>query len=267
MMNAFSNNRKLFVAANWKCSIESPMDADRLIESMNDEWLTLDENLQDCVEVSIHPPYCFLDRVSKGLDPSMAVGSQNMYDASFPNQGNTGATTCKMLSGLGCNWVLLGHSDRRNNLGESDELIAQKAALALEEGLGIVLTLGEKKEERDAGQELAVLRKQLLTVADAIPNDADTWSQVVLAYEPVWAVGELMQLWSWKKNCVWKSLCILLLQFFITIFDCSIFHSTLTNSIHFSDFQIQKLQQTQNFQQARAQHRVHPTKPNESTRH
>lgn len=184
------DSRKLFVATNWKCSIESPSDADKLVESMNEKWSALDQSVKDSLELSVHPPYVFLDRVRKGLDPSIAVGSQNVYDASFPNKGNTAATTTKMISELGCQWILLGHSDRRNNLGEDDTLIAEKASMALKEGLGIVLTIGEKKDQRENGQAIAVLEKQLGTVAAAIPNDEDTWKKVVLAYEPVWAVGE-----------------------------------------------------------------------------
>jgi len=185
-----SDGRKLFVATNWKCSIESPSDADSLVESMNEKWATLDESVKDAIELSVHPPYVFLDRVRRGLDPSIAVGSQNVYDSAFPNKGNTAATTAKMISELGCQWVLLGHSDRRNNLGEDDNLIAEKAAMALNEGLGVVLTIGEKKEQRENGEALAVLEKQLGTVAAAIPSDEATWKKVVLAYEPVWAVGE-----------------------------------------------------------------------------
>jgi triosephosphate isomerase len=185
-----SDGRKLFVATNWKCSIESPSDADSLVESMNEKWATLDESVKDAIELSVHPPYVFLDRVRRGLDPSIAVGSQNVYDAAFPNKGNTAATTVNMISELGCQWILLGHSDRRNNLGEDDNLIAEKAALALNEGLGVVLTIGEKKEQRENGEAIAVLEKQLGTVASAIPADKETWKKVVLAYEPVWAVGE-----------------------------------------------------------------------------
>jgi len=157
---------------------------------MNDEWSKLDPSIKDSVELSVHPPYVFLDRVRRGLDPSIAVGSQNVFDAAFPNKGNTAATTTKMLSELGCRWILLGHSDRRNNLGETDDLIAEKAALAIREGLGIVLTVGEKREQRENGETLAVLEKQLGTVAAKIPDDEDTWNRVALAYEPVWAVGE-----------------------------------------------------------------------------
>jgi len=155
---------------------------------MNEKWSNLDPTIKDSVELSVHPPYAFLDRVRRGLDASIAVGSQNLFDASFPNKGNTAATTPKMLSGLGCQWVLLGHSDRRNNLGETDDLIAEKAAFALKEGLGIVLTIGEKKDQRENDETLAVLQKQLGTVAAKVPSDA--WDRVVLAYEPVWAVGE-----------------------------------------------------------------------------
>ena len=191
-------NRKLFVATNWKCTIESPSDADQLVESMNAKWLDLPDSIRDSIELSVHPPYVFLDRVRQGLDPTIAVGSQNVYDAGFPNKGNTGATSPKMLAGLGIEWILLGHSDRRNNLGETDDLIAEKAALAIQEGLGVVLTIGETKEERDDGRELDVLRKQLLTVADAIPDDEATWKKVVLAYEPVWAVGTF----SFALRCV-----------------------------------------------------------------
>jgi triosephosphate isomerase len=203
-------SRTLFVATNWKCSIESPSDADRLVESMNAKWLDLPASVRDSVELSVHPPYVFLDRVRQTLDPAIAVGSQNVYDAGGFGvttnncRGNTGATSPTMLAGLGVEWILLGHSDRRNNLGETDDLIAEKARLALQphttnnnsdsdssSSMGIVLTLGEKKEERDEGRELDVLRKQLLTVAEAIPGDEATWKKVVLAYEPVWAVGAL----------------------------------------------------------------------------
>eukprot|EP00751_Fragilariopsis_kerguelensis_P008280 CAMPEP_0170796026 /NCGR_PEP_ID=MMETSP0733-20121128/24545_1 /TAXON_ID=186038 /ORGANISM="Fragilariopsis kerguelensis, Strain L26-C5" /LENGTH=285 /DNA_ID=CAMNT_0011146169 /DNA_START=45 /DNA_END=902 /DNA_ORIENTATION=- len=190
-MADYSNSiRTLFVATNWKCSIESPVETDKLVDSMNDEWAKLDVEIKNAVELSVHPPYVFLDRVRQKLDPAIAVGSQNVYDSNFPNKGNTAATTTTMLSNLSIQWILLGHSDRRNNLGEDDELLAEKATLAMKEGLGIVLTIGEKKDQREAGEALVVLQKQLGTVAAAIPNDEETWSRVVLAYEPVWAVGE-----------------------------------------------------------------------------
>lgn len=84
--------------------------------------------------------------------------------------------------------VLLGHSDRRNNLGETDELIADKAKSVLAEGLSLCLTIGEKGEQRANNETEAVLKKQLGAVAAVVP--ADAWNRIALAYEPVWAVGE-----------------------------------------------------------------------------
>mmetsp|Transcript_7497 Transcript_7497/g.9770 ORF Transcript_7497/g.9770 Transcript_7497/m.9770 type:complete len:269 (+) Transcript_7497:60-866(+) len=182
-----ASSRKLFIGCNWKCSIESRADADKLIDSLNKAWTELTPQIRDAVELSVHPPYVFVDRVRSGLSESIAVGSQNIYDASFPNMGNTGAITPSMLSKLGAKWVLLGHSDRRNNLGETDELIAAKAAEVLKEGLSICLTIGETGEQRENNETLTILEKQLSTVANVVP--ADAWGRIALAYEPVWAVG------------------------------------------------------------------------------
>ena len=179
--------RPLFLAANWKCSLESPVEVDALVDSMNQSWSALQPEVRDAVEISVHPPYVFLDRVRRGLDGGIAVGSQNIYDSAFPNTGNTGATTVKMLTSIGVEWVLLGHSDRRNNLGEMDNLIAQKAAMVLASGLSVCLTIGETAEQRANDETLSVLEKQLGTVAEIVPEDA--WGRVALAYEPVWAVG------------------------------------------------------------------------------
>ena len=93
---------------------------------------------RQAVQVCVHPPYIFLDSVRRELLPQMAVGSQNVYDAAADvttgnipaaTAGHTGAVTPSMLASIGCQYVLLGHSDRRNNLGETDNLIAQKIAI------------------------------------------------------------------------------------------------------------------------------------------
>lgn len=181
-------HRPLFLATNWKCSLESPAEVDALVVSMNQAWSELTPQARDAVEVSVHPPYIFLDRVRRELDAGIAVGAQNIYDSAFPNKGNTGATTAPMLVGLGVEWVLLGHSDRRNSLGETDALIADKASAVLSSGLSVCLTIGETGDQRKHGETLAVLEKQLSTVAAVVPNDA--WDRMALAYEPVWAVGK-----------------------------------------------------------------------------
>ena len=93
-----------------------------------------------------------------------------------------------MLKEIGVNWVILGHSERRHVFGESDELVAAKVAHALSEGLNVLPCIGEKLEEREAGRTLEVNYRQLGAIAGVITNPED-WSRVVLAYEPVWAIG------------------------------------------------------------------------------
>jgi triosephosphate isomerase len=93
-----------------------------------------------------------------------------------------------MLRAVGCDWVLLGHSDRRNSLGETDELISDKVSKALEAGMGVTLTIGELLNQRREGLADATLQKQLGAAMDAIKPD--DWHRIVVAYEPVWAVGE-----------------------------------------------------------------------------
>ena len=86
---------------------------------------------------------------------------------------------------FGVEWTLVGHSERRQFYGETDEVVAKKTKYALEKGLKVILCIGEKDDERKAGQTVAVLRTQLDACKAAIPD----WSRVVIAYEPVWAIG------------------------------------------------------------------------------
>ena len=86
---------------------------------------------------------------------------------------------------LGINWVILGHSERRHVFGESDELIGEKVKKALETGLNIIPCIGEKLEEREAGKTEEVVFHQM----DFIAKNVSDWSKVVIAYEPVWAIG------------------------------------------------------------------------------
>ena len=90
-----------------------------------------------------------------------------------------------MILDCGVQWVILGHSERRNVFGETDELIGEKVAFALQSGLKVVPCFGEKLEEREAGNTLDVCYKQLAAIASGVSD----WNKVVLAYEPVWAIG------------------------------------------------------------------------------
>lgn len=182
--------KQLFVGANWKCSIESVDAADALVAKINDAWKA-NAGLLSHVEVCLYTPYVFLDRVRKKLNFATAsVGSQNAWEAA-PGFLSTGMVTANMLESVGCRWVLLGHSDRRNSLGETDTLIAEKVAKCLQAGLCVNLTIGETHKVREtvgADGATAVLLEQLAVAAAGIPTDA--WDRVAVAYEPVWAIGD-----------------------------------------------------------------------------
>jgi triosephosphate isomerase len=187
-MSVQESPMKKFLGANWKCSLETTKEVDELCDDLNRMWGSLSRVEKDKVELCVNPPYVFLDRVRSRLTENISVGSQNAFDARGPNIGNTGTTTTKMLRAVGCDWVLLGHSDRRNNLGEKDDLISDKVKKALEVGMGVTLTIGELLNERREGLADATLRKQLGAAMDSIRPDE--WHRIVIAYEPVWAVGE-----------------------------------------------------------------------------
>jgi len=179
---------KKFLGANWKCTLESIEDVDELVNNLNQMWESLSDAEAASVELCVNPPYVFIEHVRQRLVKDIAVGSQNAFDAIGPNKGNTGSCTMPMLRSVGSEWVLLGHSDRRNSLGETNALISDKVQKTLEAGMGVILTMGELKWQRQTFQALSTLRTQLKIAAKGIP--ADAWGNVVLAYEPVWAIGE-----------------------------------------------------------------------------
>lgn len=182
--DAVPSSRMLFVGANWKCSLESMEQVVGLLSQLAARW---PGGGPPGVELCIFAPYVFLDRARQLLPSGIHVGSQNAWDAA-EGFGCTGATTAAMIKAVGCSWVLLGHSDRRNVLGETDSLISEKVKRCLESGLNVNITIGEKLEARERGEELTVLQQQLAAAAEGVPVDA--WSRVAVAYEPVWAVGE-----------------------------------------------------------------------------
>ena len=117
----------------------------------------------------------------------VALGAQNLYpekEGAF-----TGEVSPTMLLDLGCKYVILGHSERRHKLGESDTFINQKVRVALAAGLDVILCVGETLDEREADQTEAVLDRQLIQGLAGLP--ADTLTRLSIAYEPVWAIGSL----------------------------------------------------------------------------
>jgi triosephosphate isomerase len=138
------------------------------------------------VEVAVCPPFPWLPIVADVLRGSaVSLGAQDVYvgdEAAF-----TGEVSAPMLVDAGCKYVIVGHSERRHVIGEKDDLVNRKAKAALEAGLSVILCVGEKLEERDANQTEAVLDNQLTWGVRDVSKDH--LSRLVIAYEPVWAIG------------------------------------------------------------------------------
>jgi triosephosphate isomerase len=138
------------------------------------------------VEVGIAPPYTALGAVREIVRRTpVALVAQNVHDQ--PQGAFTGEISTAMLADAGCSMVILGHSERRHVFGEADELIGRKARAAVANDLVPILCVGEKLDEREAGKTLDVVRRQFETGVAGL--DAAGIARLVIAYEPVWAIG------------------------------------------------------------------------------
>jgi triosephosphate isomerase len=138
------------------------------------------------VQVVVCPPFTALAAVGELLASSpIQLGAQTCHHA--PSGAHTGEVSLPMLTELTCRWVLIGHSERRKEIGESDELISQKARAVLGSGLTPVLCVGETADERRQGLTFPTVEGQLR--AGLAGLTADQVAKTVLAYEPVWAIG------------------------------------------------------------------------------
>ena len=175
--------RRCMVVGNWKMngSIESN---EQLLESMAD-----DLNRLEHVDIAVCPPFPYLGQVRGALSgptrQRVAFGAQNVSE--HEAGAYTGEVSAQMLLDLGCRWVIVGHSERRTLFGETDQIVAAKAARALEAGLGVIVCVGESLEEREAGHAEQVVGRQIDAVGSLLEK-ADP-SNLVLAYEPIWAIG------------------------------------------------------------------------------
>jgi len=139
-------------------------------------------------EVLVIPPFTALSSVAGALagTPGFALGAQNFYPSA---QGAfTGEIAPDMLIDAGCRYALAGHSERRHILGEDDALVGRKVSFGLSAGLAMILCVGEKVEERQAGQVEAVLTRQLTAGLADVPATVSV-EELAVAYEPVWAIG------------------------------------------------------------------------------
>jgi len=168
------------IAGNWKLH-KTRSEARQLAEELIAELAGL-----NAVEVVVAPPFTALDSVAATLAGSpIVLAAQNCYPA--VTGAFTGEVSPLLLKDAGCAYVIVGHSERRQLLGESDEFINRKVQALGEAGLGVILCLGETLEEREAEQMFDVLRRQVRLGLKGV--SVATMSRVVIAYEPVWAIG------------------------------------------------------------------------------
>ena len=172
--------RRILIAGNWKMN-KTATEAAALVTEIKRDVFDIDN-----VDILVCPPFTALAVVSDVIrDSNVSLGAQNMY---FEDKGAyTGEISTAMLKDCGCTHVIIGHSERRTIFNESDETINKKVKKALEADLIPVLCIGEKLEEREANKTFEVITNQL--EGDLAGIDSDNIKKIIIAYEPVWAIG------------------------------------------------------------------------------
>ena len=171
--------RRPIIAGNWKMNM-TPSEARALVEELKP--LVKDAKC----EVVVCPPYVDLSAVSELIkDSNIRLGAQNIHWAE--KGAFTGEVSANMLKELGVEYAIIGHSERRQYFGETDATVNQRVLAAVKAGLTPIICVGEKKEEREAGYTNALVTYQTQIALSGLT--ADEVKNVVIAYEPVWAIG------------------------------------------------------------------------------
>lgn len=173
--------RKKIVAGNWKMNLDYAEGISLFSEIVN---MVRDEKKGDQLAI-ICAPYIHLNSLSKLGGDVVKIGAQNCHQND--SGAFTGEISAKMIKSVGCEYVIIGHSERRQYFAESDELLAEKTTKALEHGLTPIFCIGETLEERNNNTYFEVLKAQLTKGVFAL--SAADFSKLVIAYEPVWAIG------------------------------------------------------------------------------
>ncbi|MDD2890063.1 MAG: triose-phosphate isomerase [bacterium] len=172
--------RKSFIAGNWKLNkqVSEAVETSKTIKEGT-------KNLSG-VDICICPTFTVLKSVYEiTKDSNISLGAQNLW---YENQGAyTGEIGASSLLDVGCKYVIIGHSERRKYLNESDEIIAHKTLSALEAGLIPIVCIGETLEDRESDKAQKVIETQFSGACKNLP--ADKFSKIIIAYEPVWAIG------------------------------------------------------------------------------
>ncbi|KAI8533122.1 hypothetical protein RHMOL_Rhmol11G0271600 [Rhododendron molle] len=179
---AMAGSGKFFVGGNWKCN-GTKESISKLVSDLNSVKLEPD------VDVVVAPPFIYIDQVKNSLTDRIEISAQN----SWIGKGGafTGEISVEQLKDIGCKWVILGHSERRHVIGEDDQFIGKKAAYTLSQGLGVIACIGELLKEREEGKTFDVCFQQMKAFAGKLPwlYAVPSWDNIVIAYEPVWAIG------------------------------------------------------------------------------
>jgi len=173
-------SRKYLIAGNWKMN-KTATEAVDLIKEIHSSV-----GSQTTVQVCVCPPFTSLAKASESVDQSeVLLGAQNM--SAHPSGAYTGEISAEMLRDLYVSYVILGHSERRQYYGETNQSVNKKVLAAVENNLKPIYCIGETLEERESGRTLDVVRSQVREGLQDFP--ASAIDSLVLAYEPVWAIG------------------------------------------------------------------------------
>jgi triosephosphate isomerase len=174
--------RRPFIAGNWKMNT-SYSEITALLSDLLNKIMESQHT-----DIVVFPPYVYLQFVRDFIQrtqSSVLLGAQNL--SQYAAGAYTGEIAAKMLKDVNCDYVIVGHSERRSYYHETDEIVAQKVLAALKEGLKPVICIGETKEEREANRTKDIVIKQLSAVITEVGIDA--LKTCIIAYEPVWAIG------------------------------------------------------------------------------
>jgi len=173
--------KKIMIAGNWKMNMlrhEARELTQKIISGVKDA--------KDYIDILVAPPYTALDVVG-GLisDTKIKMAAQDVF---WEDRGAfTGEVSPAMLIDAGCEWVIIGHSERRGILGETDSVIRKKINASLGDGLNVIVCVGETLQEREIGKTIKIVQSQVESAL--IDLELDDPLRIVIAYEPVWAIG------------------------------------------------------------------------------
>jgi triosephosphate isomerase len=172
--------RRILIGGNWKSNGDINFIKNHMKSVIN--CLKFDSNR---CEVVISPTALHLDLTRSLLDKDSKVQISSQNVSATSEGAYTGEITAKMLKDFGIDWTLIGHSERRQYYGETNDVVGKKVKISLDNGLSVIACIGEKLEERESNKTMDVCLSQM----DSIAKSTSDWKRVVIAYEPVWAIG------------------------------------------------------------------------------